>query len=43
MNIIQNIENFLISIKNNLDLFTDFGDFLMGSLIDIVISLFRFD
>lgn len=40
---IENIENFLISIKNNLDLFSNFGDFLMGSIIDIVISLFRFD
>lgn len=33
------IENLLISLKNNLEISSDIGDLLMGCFIDIIVSI----
>ncbi len=37
----MNIEEKLVSLKNNLDTADNFGDLIMGLLIDIVLSFIR--
>lgn len=36
-----NIENLLISLKNNLQIASDIGDLIIGCFIDMVVSIFR--
>jgi len=37
------LENLLISLKSNLQISSNLGDFITGCFIDIIVSIFSYD